>query len=118
MKQLSILHNLHYEVKRLRMIPAQAQIVADYIRYVSSYVVEHNSPEAQIRKLEQIFIDMKDEPLPESREEFENRAVLYHILMDLEEFLIMKRRFVNGLNEKQRERYWKDEKTDKEAAKR
>ena len=38
--------------------------------------------------------------------------------MDLEEFLIMKRRFVNGLNEKQRERYWKDEKTDKEAAKR
>ena len=118
MKQLSILHNLHYEVKRLRMIPAQAQIVADYIRYVSGYVVEHNSPEEQIRKLEQIFIDMKDEPLPESREEFENRAVLYHILMDLEEFLIMKRRFVNGLNEKQRERYWKDEKTDKEAAKR
>ena len=118
MKQLSILHNLHYEAKRIRMIPAQAQIIADYIRYLSDYVVEHNSPEEQIGKLEQIFIDMKDEPLPGSREEFENRAVLYHILMDLEEFLIMKRRFINGLNEKQRELYWKDEKTDKEAAKR
>ena len=115
MKQLSTLHNLHYEAKRIRMIPAQAQIIADYIRYLSDYVVEHNSPEEQIGKLEQIFIDMKDEPLPESREEFENRAVLYHILMDLEEFLIMKRRFINGLNEKQRELYWKDEKTDKEA---
>lgn len=117
-ERLSTLHNLHYEAKRIRMIPAQAQIIADYIRYLSDYVVEHNSPEEQIGKLEQIFIDMKDEPLPESREEFENRAVLYHILMDLEEFLIMKRRFINGLNEKQRELYWKDEKTDKEAAKR
>ena len=87
MKQLSTLHNLHYEAKRIRMIPAQAQIIADYIRYFSDYVVEHHSPEEQIGKLEQIFIDMKDEPLPESREEFENRAVLYHILMDLEETL-------------------------------
>lgn len=45
-------------------------------------------------------------PLPASREEFENRAILYHILMDLEEFLKMKKKFVDSLTEDQMERYW------------
>ena len=49
---------------------------------------------------------MKREPLPLSREEFESRAMLYHILMDLEEFLIFKKRFVEGLSDEQRRRYW------------
>lgn len=39
---------------------------------------------------------MKKEPLPVTREEFESRALLYHILMDLEEFLIEKKRFVTS----------------------
>lgn len=62
------------------------------------YVIEINQPEKQLARLQEIFAEMKAEPLPESREEFENRAVLYHILMDLEEFLIFKKRFVSGLN--------------------
>ena len=39
-------------------------------------------------------------------EEFESRAMLYHILMDLEEFLVFKRRFVDGLDDKKRKLYW------------
>ena len=42
-----------------------------------------------------------------TREEFESRALLYHILMDLEEFLMFKKRFVEGLDGKTLERYWK-----------
>ena len=49
---------------------------------------------------------MKKEGLPVNREEFESRAVLYHILMDLEEFLVFKQRFVKGLNERQKREYW------------
>ena len=49
---------------------------------------------------------MEKEELPESREEFESRALLYHILMDLEEFLKYKRAFVEGLGERQRKEYW------------
>ena len=114
MKQLNILHNLHYEVKKIRKIPAQAKIVAEYILYLTDYVVELNSPEEQISRLAQIFQEMKEEPLPVTREEFENRAVLYHILMDLEEFLIVKKRFVIGLNETQRYLYWNKNDTEKE----
>lgn len=105
-KQCSILHNLHYEMRRIRKIPAQAAKVAGYIHYLTGFVTEANHPKEQIDKLDAIFEEMKLEPLPKTREEFENRAILYHILMDLEEFLILKRRFVDDLSEKQKQRYW------------
>ncbi len=104
--QCHVLHNLHYEVKKIRAIPKQAKVIAEYMLYLADYVVERNVPSAQMEKLEGIFQDMKKEELPRSREEFENRAILYHILMDMEEFLIYKQRFVKSLDETQRRMYW------------
>ena len=108
LQQCTVLHNLHYEMKSIRNMPAQAKIIADYIQYLSEYVIEINMPDKQLDRLNKIFNDMKDEPLPESRDEFESRAILYHILMDLEDFLVFKRRFVVGLNKRQRKIYWED----------
>lgn len=107
MKQCNVIHNLHYEMKKIRKMPKQAKVIANYILYLMDYVVELNEPTAQLEKLAVIFAEMKNEPLPETREEFESRSMLYHILMDLEEFLIFKKRFVNNLNEVQKEQYWK-----------
>ena len=106
--QCHVLHNLHYEVKKIRYIPKQAGVVAEYMLYLADYVVERNVPAAQMEKLEGIFRDMKKEELPKSREEFENRAILYHILMDMEEFLVYKQRFVRSLDERQKKLYWKE----------
>ena len=106
LQQCTVLHNLHYEMKKIRSMPAQAEIIAEYILYMSDYVVEINLPVNQLKRLNEIFEDMKKEPLPKSRDEFESRAILYHILMDLEDFLVFKRRFVDKLNEKQRKIYW------------
>ena len=89
-------------------MPSQAQIVAEYILYMAEYVVEFNSPETQLERLEKLFENMKKQPLPKTREEFESRAVLYHVLMDLEEFLTTKKRFVRDLDEKKRRLYWKE----------
>lgn len=104
--QLKMLHNLHYELKKISKMPRQAHIIAGYILYMKEYVVEMNVPTKQIEALEQIFRDMEKQPLPVTREEFESRALLYHILMDLEEFLTLKKRFVEGLEGKVMERYW------------
>ena len=93
-------------MKRIRKMPKQARIISDYVLYMMDYVVERNEPTAQMQKLEEIFRQIKEEELPTTREEFESRAMLYHILMDLEEFLVYKKRFVNSLDEKQKERYW------------
>lgn len=47
---------------------------------LSGYVVEHNSPEEQIQKLEDIFDRMRKEPLPGSREEFEKLRAAFSLL--------------------------------------
>lgn len=107
MQQCGVLHNLHYEMRKIRSMPVQAKIVADYIMYMIEYIIEKNEPKQQMEELNRIFEKMAEEPLPVSREEFESRAILYHILMDLEDFLIFKKRFVEGLNERQIKEYWK-----------
>lgn len=104
--QCHILHNLHYEMKRIRSIPKQAEIIAGYMMYLTEFVIETNAPDQQIERLEEIFRQMKKEDLPVTREEFESRALLYHILMDLEEFLVFKHRFVKSLNDRQKKEYW------------
>lgn len=93
-KQCGVLHSLHYEMERMRGIPKQAEIVADYIMYMKNYITEPNDPKEQLERLEQLVDAMKKEELPKSRKEFEDRALLYHILMDLEEFLKYKQRFI------------------------
>ena len=90
-----------------RTMPRQAKIIADYMLYLVEYVVEVNEPSEQIHRLHGIFENMKVEELPKTREEFESRAVLYHILMDIEDFLLYKSRFVKGLDERQLKKYWR-----------
>ena len=104
--QCQMLDSLHYKMRQMRSMPKQAKVIADYICYLADYVVEKNIPEKQLEKLNEIFEEMKKEELPVSREEFESRALLYHILMDLEEFLKYKQAFINGLSERQRKEYW------------
>ena len=87
LNQCRILHNLQNEMQKIKAMPLQAEIVAEYIRYMNQHVTELNEPSLQLRCLDTIFLQMKEQPLPVSRSEFESRAVLYHILMDLEEFL-------------------------------
>ena len=106
LSQCRMLESLHYEMKRMRSMPKQARVVADYIYYLADYVTEKNIPEKQMERLDEIFAGMRKEELPESREEFESRAMLYHVLMDLEEFLKYKQAFVENLSERQRKDYW------------
>lgn len=108
--QCLVLNNLHAEMNRLLNLPVQAEKVADFVDYISECVTEKNDPQKQINELVQILNEMKDSPLPVTREEFESRAMLYHVLMDMEDFLILKKRFVSSLNKQQYEIYWEKEK--------
>lgn len=106
MNQCHMLDSLHAEIIRISSKPNQAEVVAGYMHYLAEYVVERNLPDAQIERLHQIFEEMKEDGLPETREEFESRALLYHILMDIEEFLKFKYEFVKNLDDRQRKEYW------------
>ena len=109
MKQCGALHNLHSEMRRMRNMPKQAHIVADFITDITEYVTEMNDPKKQIEELEGLLTELRNEPLPKTHEEFESRAELYHVLMDMEEFLLYKKRFVEEIDETQFRVYWKQE---------
>ena len=109
LKQCGALHNLHSEMRRMREMPKQAHIVANFIIDITQYLTEMNDPKKQIEELEELLEELRKEPLPKSHEEFENRAELYHVLMDMEEFLLYKKRFVEEIDATQFRIYWKRE---------
>ena len=94
--QCEILTNLHEELTKIKFIPKQSQIIIEYIRSLREYVTEMNVPDKQIENLSKIYERMKQEELPATREEFESRAVLLHVLMDLDDFLNTKKRFIES----------------------
>ena len=106
LKQCGALYNLHSEMRRMREMPKQAHIVAEFIADISEYVIEMNDPKKQIGELQDILEAMRKEPLPKTHEEFESRAELYHVLLDMEEFMMYKKRFVEAINETQFRVYW------------
>ncbi len=99
MKQMNVLHNLHYEMKKIRHLPEQAEIIAKFIDDVTVHVHEMTEPKYLIEEVEGLIEQSRQGELPKTMEDFESRAMLYHILMDLEEFLIFKRRFIDSLQE-------------------
>ncbi len=109
LKQCGILQSLHSEMQKIRELPRQAEIISDYIKEVKKHVTEMNDPKLQITQLKCILEKMKQHELPTNFEEFENEAMLYHIMMDLEEFLLYKKRFIESIDAKQFQIYWKRE---------
>lgn len=106
MRQCGALHNLHAEMRRIRQVPERANVIAEYILDIAPYVEEMNQPRRQLEELKELLETFRQEPLPTTQEEFESRAELYHILMDLEEFILYKEQFVNEINETQFKKYW------------
>lgn len=109
MQQCGILHNLHAEMRRLRNLPKQAEVIADFMDLLAEHIHEMLDPKELMVHLQKMLDDMKTQPLPISREEFESRALLYHIIMDLEDFLSFKQRFIDEIDEEQFLIYWNKE---------
>lgn len=97
-RQFHIIHNLHYEIRKIRTMPVQAKVIKEFLQVCCMMVFEHDVPRTQMKILAEIFEVMKDEPMPKTREEFESRALLYHILMDLEDVLKAKEQFISNLD--------------------
>ena len=92
--QCEILHLLHYEIRKIRSMPKQASVLSAFIQELIPLIHAGNDPEKEIEKLKLRLDEIKKGELPQTQEEFENRAQLYHILMDMEEFLLREKQFV------------------------
>lgn len=103
--QCHIIFNLHDELERIKTLPARAGEVSEYMYYVADNIVEFADPVPQLARAQELFEKMRSDALPGSPDEFESRALLYHILSDLEEFLRFKQRFISELTPEQIKEY-------------
>ncbi|MBD5444745.1 MAG: hypothetical protein HDR29_04250 [Lachnospiraceae bacterium] len=109
-QQCSVLQEIYKKIVSIRKIPPQAEQISAFIHEISVSFGEYNNARALLEALSELLSQMKDSPLPITREEFEERAILYSILMDLERFLKLKKNFVDALTEEQIRKYWQQEK--------
>ncbi len=105
--QIGVLKDITAIIKQIKKLPVQAESVAEFIEHIAASFHEKNNVTGLLTILEQQKEQFREEPLPESREEFENRAMLYQVMMELEYFLMLKRNFILELNEKEMKTYWK-----------
>lgn len=104
--QFQVLKQILEAACRLTIIPSQGQVIAAFIKKIEKSFHEYNNVKQLLLDMESIQNFMREEPLPASREEFENRAVLYRIMYELQDFLLLKRNFVEQLDENQILHYW------------
>lgn len=101
-EQCRVLQVIYHQLLRLDQIPSQAEPVSAFLREISDHFHEGNDCSALLEQLEQLFEMYRRDTLPETREAFENRAILYSILTELRSFLEIKRRFYLALPEQER----------------
>lgn len=91
--QTKILKKIYGNLELLTMVPNQGKRISEFILRISETYHEHNNGKKLLKQLNELKIHMKNEPLPKDRDEFENRAILFVVLSDLERFLELKVEF-------------------------
>ena len=94
----AVFHSGQEALEWLRKRPVELLILDVYMPRMSGLEL--------LRELEQVKLQMKAQPLPAHRQEFESRALLYLSLLELEQFLVLKREFAMGLSREEIRRFW------------
>lgn len=93
-QQSVVLKEIYVNIKRITFLPKQAQQVAELLARIENDYHKKNTVEGLLEELKLFLGDMKSQALPEDREEFEARAILFYILMQLKTLLQLKRDFI------------------------
>lgn len=104
--QKLVVEKLCQNIRLLHDVPIQAHAISHFIEDVSIKFHESNNTQELMQKLTEMQTSMQKELLPVTRTEFENRAVLYRILYDLEELITIKKRFIETLTPDEIKRFW------------
>lgn len=105
-KQYGILKTIEEKIATLNMVTPQAIEISDFLKQIADQLSESQNTKDLFILQEKLLDQLKNAKLPQTREEFENRAILYMILMDFREFLRVKRDFIEQLSEEQKKLYW------------
>lgn len=92
-KQLEIIERMILLVSSLSVSSKHAEMIAEFIDEISEAVHPGNTAHIYLDKLEELREEFREMPLPGSREEFEIRASLFHLLHEIEQYLLLKKQF-------------------------
>lgn len=93
-KQSVLLREIYDNIVRIQYLPEQAQQVAALLGQIEQDYHRENTVEGLLGQLGALLRNMKAQPLPQSREEFEARAILFYILMQIRGLLELKKNFI------------------------
>ncbi|MBQ8557039.1 MAG: hypothetical protein IJ438_14400 [Clostridia bacterium] len=89
--QRKILSQIHAAMGRIdALTPQHGEVCALFGKIAGAYHMD-NDVSALLSALEALLADMRAQALPVSRAEFESRAVLYYVLLRVQDFLQLKR---------------------------
>lgn len=106
--QCKILHMLHYEMRKLRGMPESVKVVSEYLEYLIPFIQQNHDPQPQLDYLDEMVDALKKNHVSKTVQDFEAQAIVYHVLMDLEDFVLAKKKFIDHLNEEQKKIYFQE----------
>lgn len=92
-EQCMILQRIYDQLSCLTQIPEQAQPLAALFSEIVDQYHEENDCQTLLERLDELHTAYCQDVLPKTREEFENRAILYCILTGVQMFLQQKQHF-------------------------
>lgn len=96
--QRNVLAEMRDDLRGLTGRPAQLDEVRGLLHAVADGYRRDNNVEDLLRRLQDVLGGMKQQALPATRAEFEDRAVLYHVLLRLHDFLKLKNVYQRGVD--------------------
>lgn len=104
--QCALLRRIHGNLRRIGCATEQAGIIAGFMEEIAGSLAEYDNAGGLLEELFQLREKFRQGPLPQSRREFEARAVLFSIMIDLEYLLLSKKRFAESLTPWQISYFW------------
>lgn len=89
-KQRQILYEMYKNASKLSDSPITAARISDYLKNMSDVFDENNNGEKLLQEFKEMDSYMKSQPLPTARVEFEDRARLYILMRNIEDFIKIK----------------------------
>ena len=99
--QYQVLTNMRQTLGKVMMTVEQSNLLADLTEHIANSLHEFNTADELIKETQTVLICCRNQELPKSREEFENRAMLFQYLNDVMHLLEIKRQFIQNLTPKQ-----------------
>lgn len=89
LQQFHCLQSMRKHFERLSIAYKQTLIIAGFTIQVAHSIQDSDTAEKRLQDLDKLRKSFTTMELPQNREEFENRGMLYQFLNDMEEFLLL-----------------------------